>query len=147
MIALRICVLGLVAGLALSDAAVGQTPLDTGRTWGLVGDWSLDCGRPASGQNLYISYRPQGGNLVYWDGTLTTSSVVQSAVRRQDGTIVVVVYVTWLQHTREIVYAKSADGRSIQAQSNRNIETGEYTVRDGRMVSNGNRMAWHVRCR
>ena len=146
MIALRIFALSLAAALTLSDAAFAQTALDTARKWGLIGDWSVACAKPPSPENAYISYVARDGRLVYRSATLKDSAVAGTATSQPDGTIRILVNVTWLGHTREIVYAKSADGR-IQAQSNLNVATGEYTVRGAKLLSNGYEMGWHSRCK
>ncbi len=112
----------------------------------MIGDWSVDCAKSASREDPYISYVARDGRLVYRSGTLRDSAVAGTATSQPDGTIRILVNVTWLGHTREIVYAKSADGR-IQAQSNLNATTGEYTVLGAKLLSNGYEMGWHSRCK
>jgi hypothetical protein len=141
---------------ALMAACVGQeiawaqaAPMTQ---WGLIGAWSSDCARPASGDHYYSVYevRPDGAAFLRREngGAPMPLNPIPRATILGDGSLLIVLDLVDMgpsRHTRELIFAKGADGR-VRAMSNRRLD-GDYSVRDGKLVSNGADMPWQSRCR
>jgi hypothetical protein len=144
----RLSALVLLAVLAASGAALAQTTAQTASKWGLLGTWRLDCSKPMGRSNPDLSYVVRGGKLFHdreWGDTRDSSAVVL-ATSKADGTLEMVVNFTSLSQTRQFSFMK-ASGNRIRALSNRNVNTNEYSVRDGKFTSNGKPTPWQTRCR
>jgi hypothetical protein len=142
---LALALLGIVATF---EAPQAQTIAETAVRWGLLGTWRLDCSQPRSRSNPDLMYVVRGGKL-YHDrefGDSRDSSAVMSATVKRDKSLEVVVNFVSLKQTRQFSFMKGPDGR-IRAVSNRNVDTNDYTVRDGKFTSNGNMTPWQTRCR
>lgn len=50
------------------------------------------------------------------------------------------------KQTRQFSFIKDADGR-IRAMSNRNVDTDEYSIVNGKFAFNGKATRWQTRCR
>lgn len=50
-----VAVVAFLLSMTLAAAAEPPTPANTFRQFGLFGTWAVDCGRPASPQNPYVS--------------------------------------------------------------------------------------------
>ncbi len=149
VIAARLLALCIFTVLALPQAAFGQSAADTIRTWGLLGTWATDCARPVSKENYRYTYAVRNGRAFHdrnW-GEGRDSMPIRAATIKPDGSLVVVLYLEWLSHSREVVEVKSADGNRTRTLSNRNLKTGEYSVRDGKFMHNGEPTEWIDRCR
>jgi hypothetical protein len=144
---IRAIALVLLAVLAAPADSFAQTVAETASKWGLLGTWRLNCSAPASRSDGELKYVIRGGKL-YHDrefGDARDSSQVTSATRKADGTLELVVKFDSLSQTRQFSFIKGSDGR-IRAVSNRNVDTNEYTIKDGKFTSNGNIPPWQTRC-
>ena len=131
---------------ALHGAAIAQA--STLVEWRLAGRWAVDCASPPSRGNTHSSYqtRPDGSAFHtrnYGEGESAPNEILRASALG-DGSILLLIDFPDLNHKRELVFARRADGR-IQAFSNRELD-GNYTVRDGRLVSGGAAMPWQTRC-
>jgi len=68
------------------------------------------------------------------------------ATRKADGSLELTVKFDSLSPNRQFSFVKGGDGR-IRAISNRNVDTNEYTIKDGKFTANGNTPPWQTRCR
>ena len=145
--ALRVC-LALLAVLATCEASLAQTIAETAARWGLLGTWRLDCSKPASRSDGALQYVVRGGKLFHDRefGDTRDSSSVMSATTKADGSLEITVNFVSLSQTRQYSMMKGSDGR-IRAISNRNVDTNEYSIRDGKFTANGNTPPWQTRCR
>lgn len=141
--------LGLVflAVLATSEASLAQTAAETASRWGLLGIWRLDCSQPVSRSDGALQYVVRGGKLFHDRefGDARDSSSVMSATAKADGSIEVTVKFVSFSQTRQYSFVKGRDGR-IRAVSNRNVDTDEYSIRNGTFTGNGNSTPWQTRC-
>jgi hypothetical protein len=143
----------LVAALALGmlatlESAQAQTMPQTVSKWGLIGSWRLDCSQPASRSNGDLKYIVRNGMLFHDRefGDARDSNPVVAATAKSDGTLELTVNFPGLSQTRQFAFVKGSDGR-IRAVSNRNVNTDEYSIRDGKFTANGNETPWQTRCR
>jgi hypothetical protein len=138
----------LLAVLITPEVALAETNVEAASKWGLLGTWKINCSQPTSRSNGDLGYVVRGGKL-YHDrdfGDAKDSSAVMSATRKDDGSIEIVVNFVSLSQTREFSFRKGSDGR-IRAISNRNVDTNEYSIKDGKFTANGNDPPWQSRCR
>ncbi len=144
----RLLVVGLFAVLAGVQPVFAQTVAQTASSWGLIGTWRLDCSRSLSRDNPDLSYTVRGGKLFHDRdfGDAKDSSPVNTATRKADGSLELVVSFGSLSQTRQFSFIRGSDGR-IRAVSNRNVDTDEYSIRDGKFTSNGKSTPWQTRCR
>lgn len=116
--------------------------------WGLVGTWAVNCHLPPSRTNgMHSTYiRRLGGDVEvhrdFGDPQYNDTSPVLAARVDSEGRLELTVDP---RQTFTYLLAKAPDGR-IRSMSGR-LATGEYTVRDGRFVANGNPTPWQSRCR
>jgi hypothetical protein len=142
------CALVLLAIVALPEASLAQMVAETASRWGLLGTWRLDCSAPVSRSDGELQYVVRGGKLFHDRefGDVRDSGSVMSATRKADGSIELVVNFVSFSQTRQYSMIKGGDGR-IRSISNRNVDTNEYTIRDGKFTANGNATPWQTRCR
>jgi hypothetical protein len=147
---IRLLALSILAVLATTEASLAQTVAETASKWGLVGTWRLDCSTPASRSNGDLQYVVRGGKLFHDRefGDARDSNVVVSATRKTNGSLEIAVnFVSFSPpQTRQFAFVKGSDGR-IRAVSNRNVDTNEYSIKDGKFSANGNDTPWQTRCR
>jgi hypothetical protein len=145
---IRLFAVVLLAILAAPEASLAQTVADTASKWGLLGTWRLDCSQSPSRSDGELKYVVRGGKLFHDRefGDARDSSPVMSATRKTDGSLELVVNFVSLSQTRQFSFMKGSDGR-IRAISNRNVDTNEYSIKDGKFTSNGNSPPWQTRCR
>jgi hypothetical protein len=62
-----------------------------------------------------------------------------------DNSIELLIRFEGLSQTRQFVMMKGSDGR-IRAKWNRNVDTGEYSIKDGKLVGSGAESVWQKRC-
>jgi hypothetical protein len=140
----------LLAVLVTTEASLAQTVAETASKWGLLGTWRLDCTKPASRSDGALQYVVRGGKLFHDRefGDARDSSSVILATTKADGSLEIVVsFVSFSPpQTRQFAFTKGSDGR-IRAISNRNVDTNEYSIRDGKFTANGNTPPWQTRCR
>ena len=104
--------------------------------------------QPRSQSNPDLNYVVRGGKLFHDRnfGNNQDSSAVMTAVVKADKSIEIVVKFDSLKQTRQFALMKGPDGR-IRAVSNRNVDTNEYSIRDGKFTANGGTPPWQTRCR
>jgi hypothetical protein len=143
---LAVCV---AAWLALADGAAAQSVADVASRWGLIGTWSLDCSKPASGSNGYLSYAVRAGGKVAHErnfGDRSDTNDVQQARTGHGGTLELVVHFPALNQTRKFTMLMGPDGRT-RAMSNSRIDGTEVTIKAGKFTANGAITPWQTRCR
>ena len=145
--AARRLVFVLLCVLVTSEVVHAQTVVETASRWGLTGTWRLDCRQPTSRSNPDLKYVVRGGKLFHDRnfGDTADSSSVMSATVKANGSLEIVVNFTSFSQTRQFSFMKGSDGR-IRAISNRNVDTNEYSVVDGKFTANGNPAPWQSRC-
>jgi hypothetical protein len=146
----RLLALIVVGIVATSNASLAQTVAGTASDWGLLGTWTTDCSQPANSYNSVYLYVVRDGKL-FLDrdlGATQDSSGVMSATIKPDRSLELVVNFLSVSppQTRQFSYVKASDGR-IRVVSNRNVDTNEYSIIDGKVRSNGNAVPWQTRCR
>jgi hypothetical protein len=144
---IRLLALVILAVVAMPLASSAQTTAEVASRWGLLGTWRIDCSAPASRSDGELKYVVRDGRL-YHDrefGNARDSSLVTSATARADGTLELTVKFDSLSQTRQFAFIRGGDGR-IRAISNRNVDTDEYTIKDGTFTANGNTPPWQTRC-
>ena len=146
----RFFILVLLGVLATSGTSVAQTVAETASGWGLLGAWRTDCGAPVSRSDGVYRYVVREGKLFhdreFGDAGTRDSSPVMSATKKTDGSIEVVINFVSLSQIRSNSFIKGSDGR-IRVISNRDVNTNEYSVRDGKFTWNDNATPWQTRCR
>jgi hypothetical protein len=141
-------VLALAGMLAASGASLSETPGNVAKNWGLLGVWRLDCAGTRSGSDPDYRYVVRNQTL-FEDrdfGDHHDSSAIVSATNTADGGIALVIRFDVLSMTRERKMIRMDDGR-IRTVMSRNVATNEYSVRDGKFVSNGNATPSQTHCR
>jgi hypothetical protein len=141
-------VFALAGMLAVSGAALSETPGNVARNWGLLGVWRLDCAGKRSASDPDYRYVVRNQTL-YEDrdfGDHHDSNVIVSATDTTDGGIALVIRFDALSATRERKMIRMDDGR-IRTVMSRNVATNEHSVRDGKFVSNGNATPSQTHCR
>ena len=144
----RLVAVALLASLVSSGASLAQTVAATASKWGLLGTWQIDCAAAISGSNGALKYVVRGGKLFHdrdFGGGKTDSSAVTSARANPDGTLELTIPFASLSQTRQFAFVRAADGR-IRAFYNKNVDTEEYSIRDGKFTANGNVTPWQTRC-
>jgi hypothetical protein len=132
---------------ATAEVALGQTVADSAKKWGLLGTWSVDCSKPASGSNSYLTYTAREGRVYHERefGDRRDANAVLLAKITNDNSIELLIRFEGLSQTRQFVMMKGSDGR-IRAKWNRNVDTGEYSIKDGKLVGSGAESVWQKRC-
>jgi len=141
----------LLAGLAvLPDVAVAQNLAEAASKWGLIGTWALDCSKPASSSNGYLTYVIRRAGQVSHErdfgGDRQDVNDVQQVKTGPGGVLELVVHFPKLDQTRRLTLLMAPDGRT-RAMGNSKIDGSEQTIKDGRFVHNGADTPWQVRCR
>jgi hypothetical protein len=133
----------------LGQGAAAQSVADVASRWGLIGTWSLDCSKPASGSNGYLTYAVRSGGKVAHErdfGDRRDTNDVQQARTGTGGTLDLVVHFPGLNQTRKFTMLMGSD-RRIRALSNSRIDGTEVTIRGGKFTANGAITPWQTRCR
>lgn len=142
---IAVCILG---SLTSANGASAQTVAEVASGWGLPGTWQTDCKAPVSRSNVSSTYAVRGGKLfvdrAFGDGT--DSSAITAAAVKADGALDIVIIFTSTSQTRQLAHIKGSDGR-MRAIYNRNVDTNEYSVKDGKFTGNGSATPWQTRCR
>ena len=145
----RALALSVAAVVTLHNAASAQTVADTVSRWGLLGTWAIDCSKPVSGGNGYLSYVIRSPGKVSHErdfGDRQDVNEVQQARTGVGGMLELVVQFPRLQQTRIFTLHMGPDGRT-RAMSNSKIDGSEQSIKDGLFTSNGNPSPWQTRCR
>lgn len=143
----RLSAIVALAVLARPEAALSQTTVQTASKWGLLGTWRLDCSTPMGKTNPNLAYVVRGGKLFHDRdfGDARDSNEIVLATTKTDGTIEIVVNFASMSQTRQFSFTRGGGGR-MRAMSNRNVNTNEYSVRDGTFTANGKATPWQTRC-
>lgn len=133
---------------ACAPAAGADTLAATVTKWGLLGAWSIDCAlRPDRDKGAVLAYeiRPDGRVMYRRDfGDARDENEVVAASVEPNGLLNIMVFFPSLHQTREFGLRLKRDG-SLRAIYNRG-ERGNYTIRDGRFVGNGEPTPAQHRC-
>jgi hypothetical protein len=140
----------ILAGLAaLPHLAVAQTMAERASQWGLVGTWSLDCSKPASSSNGYLTYVIRRTGQVTHErdfGDRQDVNEVQQINSGAGGALELVVNFPQLSQTRKYTLIMGPDGRT-RAMANSRVDGTEQTIKDGKFTYNGTDTPWQIRCR
>ena len=126
--------------LTLAFQASAGTITETASKWGLIGPWSLDCSLPPDrGRGTVLSYViVRGDRLMHrrnFGDDKDENEVVGAAVSA-DGVLNLRVFFPVMKQTREYGLMRQPDG-TMRAVYNRD-QKGEYSIRDGKFIANGN---------
>ena len=149
LVSMRMLGLLLAACVALAHGAAAQSVADTVSKWGLIGTWSLDCSKPASSANGYLTYVVRGAGKVAHErnfGDRRDTNDVQQARTGIGGTLDLVVHFPGLNQTRKYTMMMASD-RRIRALANSRIDGTDQTIKDGKFTSGGGTTPWQSRCR
>ncbi len=139
---MRIPVACLAAILAVIPAAA-QGPAATLEAWGILGSWAPSCDRPPGEDNVYYIWGERSGEafLQRKGGTFGDTNPITDARILPDGQLE--YRVTFGAQAMINTWGKGEKG--IRIFTNR-YESGQPTVRNGRLVHNGKDTPWHSRC-
>jgi hypothetical protein len=146
---LRSLALALVALAAPIHAAQAQSIAETLSRWGLLGTWALDCSKPASSSNGYLSYAIRRAGQVSHErdfGDRQDVNEVQQARMGLGGALELVVHFPGLSQTRQFTLVMGVDGR-IRTIANSKVDGTQPTIKDGKFTANDADSPWQVRCR
>ncbi len=146
---LRNAAFAAVGLLALTAAAAAQNLAETASRWGLIGTWALDCTKPASGSNGYLTYAIRRAGQVTHErnfGDSQDANEVEQVKLGSGGAIELVVNFPVLKQARRLTLIMGADGRT-RAMANSKADGTEPTIKDGKFTHNGSETPWQVRCR
>ncbi len=157
-------------GLLIPTVASAEAIAATLNQWGLIGATAKDCAKPASPSNAHNSYIVRADASVYYApnygrgndslnsfeleaATIEPSGAIVLRVTRPDktlgtGTTQIMGSAgrfTDSNKSREWTLIKGSDGR-IRTMSNREVG-GDYSVRDGKLVTNGAETPWYTSCK
>ncbi len=116
--------------------------------WGLLGTWALDCAAPASRSNGRLTYEGRAGDSAVHlrdFGDVSDTAEILGAKILGDASLAVVFDFAAFKQKREVTFTRRADG-PVRALSNRQLD-GDYTIREGKFLSNGAETSWQTRCR
>lgn len=138
----------LLASIIASSAATASS-MDVARKGGLLGRWAVDCANTVKqgGPHNLIAYEAtREGKLFYRrNDDPQDGNEIEDVKLGADGLIIVRVEMPAKKQTREMGITKLADG-STRAVYNHDTE-GNYSVKDGIFIANGNRTPSLKRCR
>jgi hypothetical protein len=132
---------------ATPPAAFAQSNVEAAQSWGLIGTWRLDCKVPLSHSNPDLKYVVREGKLFHDRnfGDTTDSHPVIAATPRPDDLLELIVNFDEFHETRQYGFVHGGANR-LRAIYNRNVDTGDYSIRDGKVTGNGNPSGWQYRC-
>jgi hypothetical protein len=138
----------LIVPLAPRPAAA-QSPAQVATTWDLLGAWSSDCSIPPSRLHTWLSYVVRDDKLFYEQnyGDGRSSNEIVSARIRPNGDIEIVMMFTAVSppQTRLNVNSRGPNSRFRTIES-KDVNTGEYSIRDGLVSHNNQPSKWLSRC-
>ena len=132
----------------MPGTVLAQTAVQTASNWGLLGEWRRECQSPITDSNPSYLYLVRNGQL-YLDRDFAasgTDSSVLSGVRRTAGDEIEYVIQFTSLAPRQHLNAKSGSNQ-MRVISNKNLQTGEASVVDGKFTSDGAVTPWMSRCR
>ena len=131
--------LGFIFCMTFALDAWAETAAHAARKWGLIGSWAADCSIPLDNAHPLLSYEITADNRMMLRrnfGTRKDEQEVSSAKITDDGLLILKILFPAIKQIRENGIVMLKDG-SIRAIFNRD-DKGEYSIRDGRYVANGN---------
>ena len=139
--------LTLVGLVAAPVAAVAQSNVEVARSWGLLGTWRLDCAKPKSRANPDLKYVMHDGKLFHDRdfGDDADSQPIIVATRRPDDALELVVQFGGFHQTRQFIFVHGRSD-SLRAIYNRDVDSGELSIRDGKFTGSGEPTPWQYRC-
>jgi len=137
----------LLGAATAPTAAVAQSNVEMARSWGLLGTWRLECGKPTSRENPDLKYVVRDGKLFHDRdfGDTTDSQPVIVATRRPDDSLELVVRFDGFHQTRQFIFVHGRND-SLRAINNRDVDSGELSIRDGKFTASGEPTPWQFRC-
>ena len=136
----------MLAGLSFGfSSAVAQTPSEIAARWGLIGDWRLACGGPASPANPVHRFLLRDGRLIEETdlGDRVIAGTIDRTSLREDGALV--MEIDYAGARRERVAVRYGPG-ARRIVSDRDMATGKYAIQNGRMTENGELTPAESRC-
>ena len=146
---LRNAALAVTALMAVPAIATAQNLVEMASQWGLIGTWALDCTKPPSSGNGYLTYAIRRAGQVTHErnfGDRQDVNQVEQVKLGAGGAIEVVVNFPGLGQARKLTLIMGPDGRT-RAMSNSRADGSEPTIKDGKFTHNGSETPWQVRCR
>jgi hypothetical protein len=139
-----------LAALVMLAAAPARadTAAQAAQTWGLIGIWQPDCAIAPSSDYPRNVFAVRNGALFlerYSGAGGSDSAPISGATIRQDGALVLTINFVSAGGLREWVVVKG-DANRFRTLSNRSLVNGVVSVRDGRLVANGEATPWNHRC-
>lgn len=124
----------------------GEDAGEVASQWGLLGTWSVDCSAAPSRSNAHLSFVRVNGRLTHRRdfGDLRDEFPVLDARALPDGSLEIEVDLALFGQKRTIVFEKLGEGKK-RAVLNRD-DKGNYTIRDGKLVSTGKPAPVQTRC-
>lgn len=146
-----LCVPLFAALLASPVTTLAQTSAEVAAAWGLFGSWQVQCGGAPGNSNPIYLYRASGARVVLdraFGADRRDSNMVSGVRRGANGELsyTVAFASTDPPQSREHIVVKTADGQKMRVYSNRNPDTGQYAVRDGKFTDDGSTTPWMNRC-
>jgi hypothetical protein len=149
VIAVAMLWFGLGSGLGSQmGQAKSKTAASVAEAWGLLGVWSIDCAKPADGDNNRFSYRAGADGGIEHDREIGGNDQglrILSAKIGASGEIELLIDLPAFGQKRIFALQKGSDGR-IRAISNYNVATKDYSVRAGTFVGSGKPTPWQTKC-
>jgi hypothetical protein len=141
--------LTLAGLLAVPSVVAAQNLAEVASRWGLIGTWAVDCRKPASEDNVHLTYVIRRAGEVTYErnfGNRGDVNRVEQLKIAAGGGLELVVRYPDLTQTRRYVLIMGRDGR-VRATSNSNPDGSEASITDGRFTSNGEETPWQTHCR
>jgi len=143
----RVAVLAVLGLGCAAEPCLADTPVQAASRWGLLGSWRSACGAPLT-EETELTYAVRNGRL-FLDrnyGDRSDSSEVASATTGANGSIDVVIVFSSISQTRLNSFIKDGN-RRIRAMFSKDVNNGEYSIKDGVFTSDGRASSWLDRCR
>lgn len=138
------------AGVAFLPApADAQNLAEAASRWGLIGTWALDCTKPASTTNGYLTFVIRRAGQVSYErdfGDRHDVNEVREVKTGAGGALEIVVHYPKLEQTRRLVLVMGVDGRT-RTTGNSAVDGTAPTIKDGKFVANSSETPWQTRCR
>lgn len=137
----------LILTLLWAMPALADSAADTATRWGLIGTWSLDCTQPAARTNNYLSFAVNGANVVHNRnfGDAQDSNNVVSLKVTGDLLEMEIFYPSLNPpQSRFIGVVKNGPNKMI-SQYNHD-QSGNFTIKDFKLVSNGQPAPYLTKC-
>lgn len=140
---------GAAALVALVTPAMADPAADVAaaRNWDILGTWRLDCAVPPSMRNGSLIYAVRNGRLVHPRdfGDSRDELKVVSARILPEGLFEFVIELPRSRQLRRFTMMKAEDGR-VRVIDNVEVDTDNYSIRDGALVATGKPSLWQTRC-